>query len=470
MPVSVTEHFKIDSSKFAATGAFDPLLDQDTHLFIDPFLLAGTKQPQFLDARERLLERFRDIIKLLAASKKPKDIFWNQAAKKLRFKEIAGFGLGYSKGGTSGSGIGPTFTLKLVDTANQIVKAGINDPEIFELIGIFEEGIGCDRISDMTAVILLPQFLKFTDAVFTACGMKFPGFTYKNEKYNIPEHPFRPKTPVLLTPREFLRDLPVAHDWGDIGYVCAANAELRDKLNQLLGVDWRKKTEGYSKHEVREFFLKNPELLKDLLASYKKSDRIKYNFDADPAGEVVWRSAATQCLVKFPLQIKKQASPKEAAEQICEHFKELIEANGLWRLLYQDEKCTKRKHERASQLLFHGIASSYCRANNLDISPESNGGSGPVDFKLSRGARGKTLVEAKLSTNGKLITGFEKQVSTYQRAEGADFVIYLILIVSKSDKVIERLKKRLEELDKAKKPRPAVVIVDGLPKKSASKR
>ena len=122
MPISLTEHFKIDSAKFGATCAFDSLLNQDTHLFIDPFLLDGTKQKEFANARESLLGRFREIIKLLGASKETDDIFWKQAAKRLRFKEIAGFGLGYSKGGTSGSGVGPTFTRKLVETANQIVK------------------------------------------------------------------------------------------------------------------------------------------------------------------------------------------------------------------------------------------------------------------------------------------------------------------------------------------------------------
>lgn len=470
MPVSVTEYFKLDVTKFSQTGAFDSLLDQDTHLFIDPFLLEGSSQKHFLGARENLLGRFREVIKLLVASRNADDVFWRNAANKLRFKEIAGFGLGYSKGGTGGSGIGPKFTRHLVQTAHDLIKAGIDDPELFELIGIFEEGIGCDRISDMTAAILLPQFLAYTDWVFTSCDQKFIGIKYRDKTYNIPTNPLKKNTPVLLCPMEFLRNLPIAHDWEDIGYVCAINERLRSKLNQMLGTDWRDKTKGFSKSEVRDFFIKNPELLKELLASYKKTERERYNWKDDPSGEVIWRTAALQCLTDFPLPLKKVATPKEIAEQICEHFKELVEANGLWRLLYQDDKFKKRKHERASQLLFHGIASSYCKANDLDISPESNGGSGPVDFKLSRGAKGKTIVEAKLSSNSKLMVSFEKQVAVYKRAEGADFAIYLILVVSESDTVLKRLKKRSDELDKAGILRPDIVIVDALPKKSASKQ
>ncbi len=470
MPISVTEQFKIDRKKFADTGAFDSLLDQDTHLFIDPFLLEGAKHSAFVDARKNLLGHFRKIIKLLHASKTKNDILWRIAFQKLRFKEIAGFGLGYSKGGTSGSGIGPKFTSHLVQSASEIVKAGILDPELFELIGIFEEGIGCDRISDMTVAILLPQFLSYTDSVFTRCGQKFAGYNFRGTTYNIPANPFRKKTPVLLVPKNFLRDLPIAHEWGDIGYVCEVNATLRNKLNDVLGADWRDKTKGLSKVQIRNFFVENPELLKEILKSYKKSEPKKYDWKNDPSGEVVWREAALECVAEFPLTLTTAASPQDVAKTICDHFKELIEVNGLWRLLYRDEKCTKRKHERASQLLFQGIASSYCTANDLDISPESNGGSGPVDFKFSRGAKGKTLVEAKLSTNSKMLAGFEKQVAIYQRAEGADFVIYLVLIVNKSDTLIKRLKERVRELDRQGKVRPAVVFVDALPKKSASKQ
>lgn len=59
----------------------------------------------------------------------------------------------------------------------------------------------------------------------------------------------------------------------------------------------------------------------------------------------------------------------------------------------------KSKHESAAQLLFYGVADSYCAANNIDLSPESNAGRGPVDFKLSRGSTDKVIVEVKLTSN-----------------------------------------------------------------------
>ena len=62
---------------------------------------------------------------------------------------------------------------------------------------------------------------------------------------------------------------------------------------------------------------------------------------------------------------------------------DLIENNQLSKLLYNSDGT--RKRESAAQLVFFGIASSYCAANDLDITPEANSGRGPVDFKFSKG-------------------------------------------------------------------------------------
>ena len=122
MAVSVTEHFKLDKKIFESTGAFDALLDQDTHLFVDPFLLKEAADPIFKNGRDALLDHFREIIKLLSNSKKEGDVFWRNALNKFKFREIAGFGLGYAKIGTSGSGIGEKFTASLIQTADAIVN------------------------------------------------------------------------------------------------------------------------------------------------------------------------------------------------------------------------------------------------------------------------------------------------------------------------------------------------------------
>ena len=55
---------------------------------------------------------------------------------------------------------------QILRTAKEIVDAGIKDPEFFELLGLFEEGIGPDRISDMVGRIIIDDLYKYTDRVF----------------------------------------------------------------------------------------------------------------------------------------------------------------------------------------------------------------------------------------------------------------------------------------------------------------
>ena len=73
--------------------------------------------------------------------------------------------LGYSHSRDNGSGIGPELAKRLATRGREIVALGITDPLIFELIGLFEEDFGPDRLSDMAISILWLRFLAFTDRV-----------------------------------------------------------------------------------------------------------------------------------------------------------------------------------------------------------------------------------------------------------------------------------------------------------------
>ena len=63
-------------------------------------------------------------------------------------------------------------------------------------------------------------------------------------------------------------------------------------------------------------------------------------------------------------------------------FKRHVEHGNLWEELWASGS---PKKERAAQLIYYAIADAFCKANNLDISPEANMGGGPIDFKFSRG-------------------------------------------------------------------------------------
>ena len=73
-----SDQFNIDRKVLAKNGIFNPMLNLDTHLFIDPLLLKSSKHSII---REQGLaeynEFFSNIIRLLPKSKHPGDFVWN---------------------------------------------------------------------------------------------------------------------------------------------------------------------------------------------------------------------------------------------------------------------------------------------------------------------------------------------------------------------------------------------------------
>ncbi len=471
MPKSVTQLFNIPKGQFDATGAFDSVLDVDARLFVDPFLLPHSSTPEFQDGRKKVLKYFEDILTLIAESNSPNDRTLVAAKRKLNFPEVKGFSLGYGKPGSHGSGMGRGFQNQLFDTACEVVRKGIRNPIVFELVGIFEEDIGCDRISDMVCRILYEDFLSYTSRIFSALKIKGQTFEQGDQKYTIPANPYRSGHPIILIPKDILRDLPMADSWGNISYVCATNQALRQKINELIGHDWHEKTRDYKKSDLKNFLFRNPDFFKEIISEYNKSNPTKYDYDKDPSGEANWLRIAEEATSQSPLRL--EAIPNNATlgdlerivSAICEKFKHLVE-NNLWKFLYKDNG--RPKHESASQIIFYAVADIYCTANKLTLARECNAGRGPVDFKVANGTH-NILVDTKLSTNTRLIHAYEKQLPIYEQAENSAGSKIIVIQVNEKTKQIKALQTRKESDSTAGKKTPTILVVDGLPKESASR-
>ena len=161
------------------------------------------------------------------------------------------------------------------------------------------------------------------------------------------------------------------------------------------------------------------------------------------------------------------ASALKAVQAICDRFKEMVEDNRLSTLLYRPAK--EPLPEKTAQRVFWAIADAYCRANNLDLSPEVNSGPGPVDFRISQGYKLKINVELKLSSNKQLAHGFETQLPTYDAAEKSDHSIYLSIRTTPHNTGIRKVLKLAAEHRRAGRRVPDVWVVDGRLKPSASK-
>src|SRR5208283_1810320 len=95
-PTLFSSHFNIDKKRMASLGLFDPMLNVDTNLFIDPILLKKSQHETIrVGATAEYRKRFEQIISLLKASKAKGDVAWRAAKKMIQLKEVQGTCLGY---------------------------------------------------------------------------------------------------------------------------------------------------------------------------------------------------------------------------------------------------------------------------------------------------------------------------------------------------------------------------------------
>ena len=470
MPIRISEALGVSHEAFTITGAFDGCIDVDSRLYVDPHLLAAAATPELADSHARFQQHFIEVIALLKASSRAGDALWRSAERKLTFREIRGVGLGFSVGRPTGSGIGPRLAGHMLATADDIVRAGVEDPTIFELVGLLEEGIGPDRVSDMAISIIRQDLLAFSERVARELEVPVKGVGIRGREYQVPTVPRRVPY-LILVPSEVLRNLPVAESWEDIDWVRWENEELRERVNRIIGNTWRSAARRPSKAELRRVLIENPSLLRDLLRQYNRKPARPYDQRRDPAGEVVWVEASRRFSRDYPLPLAflRARTTKEVEDivrTIVRKFVDLVEKNGLNQLLYDTDG--KPKPERAAQLLFFGIADAYCQANNLDLSREPNAGRGAVDFKVSAGYTSRVTVEIKLSTNKKLVHGWATQLPIYQAAEKAVTGICLVLQVAESETLLKQLMKERNKSKDEGQTTPDVIVADARLRPSAS--
>jgi hypothetical protein len=471
MPQRLSKALGVTHRNLIKQGAFDGFTDVDSRLYVDPHLLGSSKQKELAGATQRFDDYFENVLKLLLASSTRGDLPWVEAKKRLTFPETPYVALGYTKAGVHGRAVGPVLAAKLTNLAKQIVDAGVKDPDLFTLLGLLQEDFGPDLVSDMTIAIILPELAAFAQRVGNALNLDVKQATVNRGEYELPLT--KAGQPRLLIPADVLRSLPVAYSWDDVDVVASHNEALRNRVNQKIGDTWRKATgKSVAKKELREAVLQYPDLLKDLLEQYKAKKASGYDFTTDPEGVQVWFDVAQEVVAESPLDLKSLGAltPEkllQLVQRICVRFKELVEANRLYRVLYNDDGSTRR--EKVAQLLFFALATFYCEANDLGVSPEADAGVGPVDFKFNRGAATVT-VEVKLSSNPNVVDGFESQLPAYNAAERTHHSILLVVRNGDHDERLKELREVEAEAKATQEHVPKIIIVDARKTPSASKR
>jgi len=473
MAKRLSQYFGVKPEALRKFGVFNSYIGLDNKLFVDPKLFERTSIPEFEDARQEVQNYFAKVISLVSASKREGDLAWQTAKRLLTIHETRGVALGYAGAGEYGKASGPALAGSLIERLKEIIGLGITDPEILELIGLFQERFGSDFLSDMAISILHARFLAYTQRVTKALKLiPVSGFVISNKNWKLPVRADGKR--IVFVPGALLNKLPIALDRSEIDEVAAFNAGVRQTWNRIVSAA-RDEDRAVTKSEIRAVLLERPKNLKDLLQVYKNAAGKGYDFDKDPDGlfswELVGRSAAQQNPLTIDLINPKDVGDVlKVLDAIVKQFKKNIEDNKLYEVLYKDGGDGGARNEVFAQRLFYAVADAYCAANNVDLNREPNAGNGPVDFKLSSGYKGRVLVEVKKSNNQKLVHGYEVQLRAYERSESTERSMYLIIRVTETQNLIREVLKRRDEEIKKGKAVPQVVVIDARKALSASKR
>lgn len=469
-PILFSTHFGLDPKALDAASLLDTILNSDTKLFIDPLLIYKSQNALIKrDGRKAIEAAFNNVIGLVEISGAEGDAAWKGAFKALNLDERPETSLGYGGAGNSGSSPPAKTRNGILRTAKQIITLGEKNPDMIPLMGLFEEGVGPDILSDMTTNFLLPVLCEITEGFCAANGVPSKAFGAKYSNRKLPENPYRSSEPVILVPRDLLRDLPLAADWSDVSRVVLEVQEVRDAVNQMFG-NFAKASVTDKKKAIREISLKSVRILRLILSAVAGASE-SYDEKADLDGFYQFRKILYQDPQIFAGMVKPPAtmdaaSLRETVLGIIEQFKKLVEDNNMWELLWNGDA---PRHERASQLLFFAVANVMCAVNNVDISPETNSGGGPVDFKFSTGFHGRLVVEMKLS-KGKVESGYKTQLEVYKKAAATKAGIFVVMDIGDMGLKLRKIQRMRDDAIAAGEIADDIIVIDAKRKASASIR
>jgi hypothetical protein len=477
-----SEHFGVTLT--SDDDWFDPLLNSDTPLYIDPFLVFEDEQPFWADARKDTLEFFSlalDYVKLSGGRKTSPH--WLKAQRMMSFPEPKEFALGLSMGHPEGSGAGDVYAAKMTSALGVLAGIGVTEIEHIQTFSLFCKGPGVDRISDIFCNILKSRFIQYTAEVSTRHGVLTESVPVKHlswsrttgrwnsDRVELPSSPAFTGG-VLLAPKRFMKDIPlVAPDlfwsWVDD----TAGPALRDELNYELNVALSKSEKVAAGLESAR---RHPRLALEYVHEVAEARHTAYDVETDPDLRVRWAEAGVSAASHLPplSQPASEADFYEWLEGVTLEFQHEVEHGSLWKALW-DEDRVKHRREDIVQAVASAMFGAYCGAAHVIMSREVDMGRGPVDFKFTAGWQRRALIEVKLMDSSKFFSGAAKQLPQYLKTEKIEFGIYLCVGFADRDFEpfrVKRVEDTLSALSKAKGIKMKAIYVDArhTNKKSAS--
>lgn len=487
MKIYFSDFFNVNPSKIEEFGSFNISLINDLPLFIDPFLLFGSKKEEYKKLHD-------SIIKYLTFLKSKSEIGikeFYQIKSWYLFPEVKQNWFGYSKVGNGGSGLGRNFGEAFSSTMHIVFddlgKERITQSSHLEKAGLFEIGVGKDNISDFTTNLIKEFLLDYTQAFAQAnidkkqlkiVNVDKVYFDYERERWMPKEYelPYIFGDFVLLTPRDILTK---DDNWinrndlrEDFTRICNAipNDQLRHEIFNYFQKTLPKppRNKGNTQKEislaVQRTIKQFPEIIKYYVKSKEENKEGAKNISKQKVKQVetIFIKQISD-FVKLLIDetefynINPKSSYEEAMVRI-QYLKSVIENNDGYRLFYIDRQPIKREEDL--QIIYR----LTWFASDFDVNREPNNGRGPVDYSISKGADDKTLVEFKLVSNSKLKQNLAKQVEIYEKANSTKSSIKVILYFNSSE--LFKVRRILKELHLEKSEN--IVLIDADWKTSAS--
>lgn len=469
-------------SRKAGDDWFDPKLHTDTDLFVDPFLMFEESDPPWNAVHDRLIDFFNTALEHVAkAARNRRSVEWTRAAAMLSFPEPPEFCLGYGKKTIFGAGSAEGLGNDMLGAAQQAIDAGLTNINDFGELLIFGAGMGADRISDLVCNVVKDDFVRYTSAVATRHGLpteqfsvEHNGFDFAHDRWRrarlqLPRNPcWTKKTAVLLAPARFLDELPKMEDGEFWDWVYDnQNEQLRHDLGYTI-------TQGLNKKQIITLARRRITIRQKFGIRYADANRQHppkpYDLDRDPDFKVTALEAGQAVSAKA--RISAPATEAEFCQfvrDLTTEFKWAVEERGIWRSFWSGG--VPRQEPRAQEI-FHVAVLMTCKLHDVDVSPESDAGQGPVDFKFSSGWKRRALVELKFAKSSTFWDNLEQQTPAYLKAEGISCG-YIVVIqhdqAHKQQAFIDRVNATVGRISVEVGWKCEAVFVDVTPRLSASK-
>jgi len=396
------------------------------------------------------------------------------------FPEVKQNWLGFSREGNRGHGLGRDFARALHNNLHTVFRdfgeETVTRSSHIEKLCLIRDGVGRDNLSDFTTNLIKKFLAEYTQtfarenidpkllATFALPKVEFSyeTRTWASRQYELPCHD---GNYVLLTPKDLLtkdeawinrpellnRFRGIASSLPDP----ILRAQVNEYLLRVLPTDPKASREEI--HDavslvierfpaVLDYYVRDKEETGDQATSVAKAHVAEV--------QAIFVHQVRQLVAEFlePAGFYRIASNtyEEARERVL-FLKDVIENKGGHKLFYVNEKPIERESD------LHILYRLTWFATPSDVTREANDGRGPADFKISRGATDKTLVEFKLAKNSQLERNLAKQPKVYEAASDATNPT-LKAIVFFSHEQLERVKRVLERLGLTDSPH--VILID----------